>query len=106
MSQSGFNNLIQTLLNCLISSAVGSPPNIYGLDPHLGPLAPNGGPTLTQLPSQLSPAIDAGQLPFCTDPNGSPLATDQRLFPRIMGAHCDIGAVERGPMVYLPLIKN
>lgn len=57
------------------------------LDPLLGPLATNGGPTLTMLPRSDSPAIDAG------DDLAAP-ATDQRGVPRAQGARSDIGAVE------------
>ena len=66
----------------------------------LGPLANNGGPTLTHLPQAGSPAIDNG--------SGCP-ATDQRGAARPVGPACDIGAVEYGallPLLYLPLISN
>ncbi|MEO8085078.1 MAG: choice-of-anchor Q domain-containing protein, partial [Ardenticatenales bacterium] len=53
----------------------------------LGPLADNGGPTLTHLPRPDSLAIDTGA------PVGCP-ATDQRGVPRPYGARCDKGAVE------------
>ena len=57
-------------------------------DPLLGPLADNGGPTLTcgLLPG--SPAINTGD-PACPPPD-----TDQRGFPRPEGIRCDIGAFE------------
>ena len=55
-------------------------------DPELGPLADNGGATLTHLPVTGSPAIDALGL--------SCLPDDQRGFARPVGAGCDIGAVE------------
>jgi len=63
------------------------------VDPQLGPLADNGGPTFTQLPAATSPAIDAG------NPAGCP-ATDQRGETRPTdgngdgSAICDVGAVE------------
>jgi hypothetical protein len=66
----------------------------------LGPLANNGGPTLTHMPQAGSPAIDQG--------SGCP-AIDQRGAARPVGPACDIGAVEYGaslPWVYLPLISN
>ena len=62
--------------------------NIYGQNPLLNPLANNGGPTLTLLPQNSSPAINAG--------GDSCPATDQRGVTRPQGAHCDIGAVEVG----------
>lgn len=64
----------------------GTPANL--LDPLLGPLADNGGPTLTHLPLDSSPAIDAG-LNTATLP-----ATDQRGLPRLMNGNVDIGSVE------------
>lgn len=65
--------------------------NLIGADPLLGPLASNGGPTLTHLPLPGSPVIDAG------DPAiPSPPATDQRGFSRIAGAAVDLGSVETG----------
>ena len=57
-----------------------------GVDPLLGPLADNGGATLTHLPQTGSPAIDNGLLP-------AP-ATDQRGAARPQGAAPDSGAVE------------
>ena len=62
--------------------------NILGVDPHLGPLAFNGGATLTFLPRIGSLAIDAGD-------NPGTLHNDQRNLPRPAGAASDIGAVER-----------
>jgi hypothetical protein len=66
--------------------------NILGVDPKLGPLQNNGGPTMTMLPQAGSAAINAG------DPNFSPPpSTDQRGYPRVNG-RLDIGAVEVGPL--------
>lgn len=61
------------------------------LDPLLGPLANNGGPTLTRALRPLSPAINAGSPGLA-----QPLATDQRGggFPRVIGGRLDIGALE------------
>jgi hypothetical protein len=59
-------------------------------DPKLGPLADNGGPTLTMALLQGSPAIDAGD-----DTAAPPI--DQRGFPRPFGLASDIGAYECGP---------
>jgi hypothetical protein len=64
------------------------------LNPKLGPLQNNGGPTETLALLSGSPAIDAGDDSVL----GSPLflTTDQRGpgFPRKSGAHVDIGAFE------------
>ncbi len=57
------------------------------LDPDLGPLADNGGPTKTHAISLQSNAVNAGDDAGCAD-------TDQRGFDRPQGAHCDIGAFE------------
>ncbi|HEX6289555.1 MAG TPA: family 16 glycosylhydrolase [Herpetosiphonaceae bacterium] len=59
-----------------------------GVDPQLGALADNGGPTLTHALLSGSPALDAA------DPAACP-PTDQRGTPRPQGAACDIGAFER-----------
>ena len=64
-----------------------TPTSRNNLDPLLGPLANNGGPTLTMAPLPGSPAIDAGN-------DLSAPATDQRGVPRPQGAHADIGAME------------
>jgi predicted outer membrane repeat protein len=64
--------------------------NLVGVDPLLGPLAANGGPTQTLMPGAGSPAIDAGADALCD-------TIDQRGFPRPLGEHCDIGAVETTP---------
>jgi hypothetical protein len=61
------------------------------LDPKLGPLQDNGGPTPTQALLAGSPAIGAG------DPAASPGPTDQRGFLRLSAGHIDIGAYEVPP---------
>jgi hypothetical protein len=57
----------------------------------------NGGPTRTFMLLADSPAIDYGQ--------GCP-ATDQRGYPRPIGAGCDVGAVERGWLLFLPTLRK
>ena len=59
-------------------------------DPLLGPLADNGGPTLTQALQPASPAVDAANGADCP-------ATDQRGVARPQGAGCDVGAFELEP---------
>lgn len=59
-------------------------------DPKLGPLADNGGPTLTIAPAVDSPARDAASAASCP-------ATDQRGVSRPQGSGCDIGAYELVP---------
>jgi CSLREA domain-containing protein len=71
--------------SCGFSGAGGK----QGVDPQLGPLADNGGPTNTRRLSATSPALDAGTATGCP-------ATDQRGVKRPQGSTCDIGAVELG----------
>ncbi|HET6771285.1 MAG TPA: choice-of-anchor Q domain-containing protein [Actinomycetota bacterium] len=74
------NNLIQSVTSgCAVTTTTS---DITGQDPKLGPLADNGGPTMTHALLSGSPAIDAG------GPGGP--ATDQRGVPR----NPDIGAYE------------
>ena len=69
--------------------------NLSNANPLLGPLANNGGPTLTHLPQAGSPAIDSGS-------NGLCQAVDQRGVARPIDGNgdataiCDMGAVEAG----------
>jgi hypothetical protein len=62
----------------------------------LGPLQDNGGPTMTHALGAGSVAIDR-ILPYCVDPDGAAVATDQRGEPRPAGAGCDVGAFEVQP---------
>ena len=66
------------------------------LDPLLGPLADNGGPTLTRALLDGSPAINAGD-PGAV-PGGAVPAYDQRgfSFARFVAGRLDMGALERG----------
>jgi hypothetical protein len=66
--------------------------NLIGVDPELGPLANNGGPTETHLPAATSPALNTGN-------DADSLATDQRGALRPGGARVDMGAVELNPGV-------
>ena len=75
--------------------------NIVNVDALLGPLADNGGPTLTHALLPDSPAIDAGDNSLAVDANSNPLLTDQRGegFDRIFGGTVDIGTFEFNPNV-------
>jgi hypothetical protein len=68
--------------------------NIFGVDPQLGGLANNGGPTLTQLPSINSPVVDKGSAPgnLTTDQRGLPRTVDTSVANAKDGT--DIGSVE------------
>jgi hypothetical protein len=72
--------------------------DVNPIDPLLGPLQDNGGPTLTQALLPHSPAIDAGSplTPGTPDSNACP-ATDQRGVSRPQSTACDIGAYEQEP---------
>ena len=84
----------------LVEAPVGAPDangNFIGtpaatINPRLGPLADNGGPTQTMALLAGSPAIDQGANPDNTDK----LATDQRGVPfvRTFGSQTDMGAYE------------
>jgi hypothetical protein len=96
--QLGFS-LVKDLANSTDTgySFTNTGPNITGVDPQLGGLANNGGPTQTELPSAASPVLDKG--------NSFGLGSDQRGvlrpidFPAIpnAGDGSDIGAVELQP---------
>jgi hypothetical protein len=64
--------------------------SLVGVDPMLGALANNGGPTKTMLPRTGSPVINAGDPEFEGDPT-----TDQRGIARVRLGRVDMGAVER-----------
>jgi hypothetical protein len=66
----------------------------------LGPLADNGGPTMTHAILAASPAVDAGELLASSGENNAP-QHDQRgnSFTRVAGARIDIGAFEAHPVV-------
>lgn len=85
---------LESTNSCLLAAST------VNTNPLLGPLRFNGGPTRTYLPSPLSFAINNG-----TGLTGCP-ATDQRGFarPNTIQNPCDIGAVEVGPTLFLPLI--
>ena len=63
------------------------------INPLLGPLANNGGPTQTMALLSGSPARNSGD-PNPTDLQGHALTTDQRGLPRIVNGHTDIGAYQ------------
>ncbi|MEO1526977.1 MAG: choice-of-anchor Q domain-containing protein [Planctomycetota bacterium] len=67
------------------------------LDPMLGELADNGGPTQTHALLAGSPAFNSGSNGLAVDGDGNPLSFDQRGvgFDRIAGATVDMGALEK-----------
>ena len=69
-------------------------PNVLGMDPQLGALAFNNGPTRTQLPAGTSPAIDKG-MDTGTDQRGLTRLADMPSIANAAGGNgADIGAVE------------
>jgi len=63
------------------------PTDVLGMNPRLGPLQDNGGPTFTQAITTASPAYNAGDPTNCG-------AGDQRTASAPAGGACDIGAFE------------
>ncbi len=92
-----FNSLGYNLIDDTEGSSGWLGTDILHVDPMLGPLQYNGGPTMTMAPLTDSPAIDAGCNDLALDPGtGQPVTTDQRgwAFPRIANGTVDIGAFE------------
>ncbi|MBV9492607.1 MAG: DUF11 domain-containing protein [Acidobacteria bacterium] len=78
-----------SLIENTSGATFGGANNITGVDPQLGPLANNGGPTQTHVPAATSPVINAGDPAFTPPP-----ATDQRGQARVANGRIDIGSVE------------
>jgi hypothetical protein len=97
VDDSSRNNLVGVGERSLSGISNGSGGNLVGtaefpIDPRLGPLADNGGPTPTRAVLADSPARGAGTT------TGAP-ATDQRGLPRVVGGEIDIGAYQtQGPV--------
>jgi CSLREA domain-containing protein len=74
-------------------------PNLTGVDPQLGPLQNNGGPTETHAPSFSSPVIDVGVANgLATDQRGVQRTFDAANFANAAGGDgTDIGSVELLP---------
>jgi CSLREA domain-containing protein len=75
------------------------PSDLPSTPPGIGPLADNGGYTLSHAPLPGSAVVDAGHAPSCP-------VDDQRGWPRPVGSGCDIGAVEAPLWLFLPLIMK
>jgi probable HAF family extracellular repeat protein len=82
---SGGANVVGSGEGCTLAGSGGS--DRIGEDPRLGPLAANGGSTLTHALLEGSPAIDLANATACP-------ADDQRGVTRPQGDACDSGAVE------------
>lgn len=92
IATSGGYNIVGDAASCPMGGAIAD--DLFAVDPDLGPLADNGGPTPTH-DIQNSPAVDAGNPAGCKDAMDVVLTVDQRGKPRPDGIVCDIGAVER-----------
>lgn len=93
-------SLVQVMTNCSLTGTQ----IITGTNPHLQPLADNGGRTLTHALAESSPAID--YVPEGDNGCGVVFFTDQRGLSRPYGAGCDIGAYEWPLLrfIYLPIV--
>lgn len=88
------HNLVQSMQGCSFVGSLWG--DLLNVDPMLGPLAANGGPTETHALLPGSPAIEAGHpnIPGTGGDSCSPV--DQRGVPRPQPSRCDIGAYEAG----------
>jgi hypothetical protein len=88
-------SLIGNTANSGITGSTGTG-NLLNVAPQLGPLADNGGPTLTHALLPLSPATDAGGPTFGPNAFHPPLVYDQRglCFDRVENGRIDMGAFE------------
>ena len=75
-------------------SGPNGPNDLRNTNPMLGPLADNGGPTLTHTLLPGSPAINAGNPAFDPFAVSPPMTNDQRGFRRVNDGRIDIGAFE------------
>jgi hypothetical protein len=83
---SGSFNVSKSLVQSPGSATITGSGSLLGVDPHLGPLDENGGPTKTMLPDPGSQAIDA---------TTSCVNQDQRGLPGCVNGKTDMGSVER-----------
>ncbi len=83
---SGGFTVTQSLVQSPDSATIGGSGSLLGVDPMLGALGINGGPTATMLPNSGSPALEA---------TTECLFTDQRGVSGCVNAKSDMGAVER-----------
>ncbi len=66
--------------------------DLLSTDPQLGPW--QASPLRAYIPAPTSPAVDYAVI--CP-------SSDQRGYPRPIGGGCDVGSIERGDVVYLPM---
>jgi CSLREA domain-containing protein len=108
-------NLIGDMTSCsfIATTADQVGTGVSPIDPHLGPLADNGGPTMTHaLLPFLSPAIDAGSPEGPGSSESACQPTDQRGVTRPQDgdldgvAVCDVGAFELVPLTGVAIEVN
>ena len=101
-------NLIGDTTGCTVTAATGDKfgTNVAPMNPGIGSLANNGGPTLTQGLLSGSVALDAGNPAAPETGAGTCLATDQHGVVRPKGIACDIGAFEGPIPVPMALTPN
>ncbi len=87
-------NLIENITGATITGDTAT--NVTGVDPNLGPLQDNGGPTLTHALLAGSPAVDkGGTSDFTIDQRGSVRSFDNAAISNAAGGNgTDIGAFE------------
>lgn len=90
------------------AASLTDPGDLNNVDPKLGALADNGGPTRTHALLPFSPAVDIIPLTACTDLDGASITRDQRGKTRPLSQAqvnlCDSGAVERVPITLIATI--
>ena len=96
LTSSGYNLLGEDSENLFTATGDQKGTLAAPLNPQLGALANNGGPTFTHLPQTGSPAINSGN---------TTLTVDQRGIARPQGAADDKGAVEVAGAVILPSLS-
>ena len=74
---------------------------LFGLDPLLGALANNGGPTQTHALSDVSPAIERRARPGRRTSRGTSSTSVATGFPRVTNNRVDIGAYEAPQIVVI-----
>jgi hypothetical protein len=103
-NQGNFTGTLSLVEN-LGGETLGGTGNLTGVDPKLGPLADNGGPTQTLALQAGSPAIDKG-VDSGTDQRGAPRPFDQQGASNAPGGNAaDIGAYERVLCANVPVNK-
>ncbi len=101
---SGGHNLIGAVNGCTITGDIAT--NIVGVDPLLGPLTNNGGPTATYALLAGSPALNTGDPAQPGSGGNACEASDQLGTSRPQGTACDIGAYEAPSTVAAAPVLN